>query len=782
MKQLLLLSKVSKQAIIITFCFLLFPNALTAKATNRAETLLAQATPAPTPATEAAEEADAETSEDAPKSLITHNLEFNRSPIVGNSLRLRGSYAEARIAFTRPRDWNLKGGSVQGIIRFQHSPSLFANRSNLTFLVNGKSIGSTQLNRRDSQIGEYKVNIPVNLLNDYNDLTIVAQQHNSQECTDPTSPDLWTEILPDSKIVFKYQRQPASLNFSRYPYPVFDDLGLEANRLVYLQPSQADQSWLTSAARFQASVGRSAEFRPVETSMVSSVESVRDNERLIIIGTPAQQPALAAMKDLPLKISGGQVLAANQQPIAQERGVLMLTTSKAEGGAPVLVITGNSPKAVENAVQFLTKPDARKMGTGQVVIVDSIADVTTPAPRSWPRHLPEQNQFPLSRLKTSVSQEPFKDVTVRGAGAPPVEIDFKALPDDSFLRGSSMNLVYSYGPQLNPRTSAVQVFLDDNFIGGARLTNESGEKEKNLKVDLPPNLIKPDSKIRVFFRMNAREVFDRQRCVQPPDQQLTGTVHASTNFDLKRETSVQIPDLNLLKFGYPFAAPQDLSRTAVVMPQAPTNVDILTMLEFSERLGRLSQADGVKLNVYKPDGLSESIRQNDNLVGIGNFGRFPLPDVFKAPGFNLGQAFSRQSGSGRVQTPQDAQGMIKQVVSPWNNQRVVLALTAQTDTGLDKVRQVLNLDQWFFQIKDDTVLINSDKKNPAPYDPDAYQLAFFKEARETSRVENTTPLSKASRMIQQNWLLLPAGLVGISLLLYGIVQLYLKRLTPGNRN
>jgi hypothetical protein len=35
-------------------------------------------------------------------------LEFNRSPVVGNRFRLRSVYSEARLAFTRPRGWNIK--------------------------------------------------------------------------------------------------------------------------------------------------------------------------------------------------------------------------------------------------------------------------------------------------------------------------------------------------------------------------------------------------------------------------------------------------------------------------------------------------------------------------------------------------------------------------------------------------------------------------------------------------------------------------------------------------
>ncbi|OKH46030.1 cellulose synthase [Calothrix sp. HK-06] len=794
MKQLFLLSQISKKAFVVTFCLLLFPNALpSARATSSEDVngvaslglILAQATPTTqTPkktdsakSEETADESNASTAANV-KGLITHNLEFNRSPIVGNRMRLRGIYSEARLGFTRPRGWKIDSGTgtVQALIRFQHSPSLYASRSNLTVLVNGRSVGSTPLNRKQSQVGQLLVNIPPSILQDYNELTVVGQQNNSPECSDPNSPDLWTEILPDSKITFKYQKQPLALNFSRYPFPIFDDLGLETNKIVYLQPSQASASWLTAAGRFQAALGRLADFRPIETSMVSSVTSVKDSERLVIIGTPSEQPALSELKDLPLKIAGGQVLDSSNNPVPNERGVLILASSKKEGGAPVIIVTGNSAKAVEKASRFLSQPDLRKMGTGQVVYVDQIKETTTPGVRQWPRYLPEANSFQLSDLKTAVNNEPFKDVTVQGAGAPAVDIDFRALPDDRFVRGSSMNLVYSYGPQVNPRTSAVQVFLDGNFIGGARLTNESGESRKSLKVDLPANLVKPDSRLQVFFRMNAREAFDKQKCQFAPDQQLTGTVHADTSFDLKRETSVQLPDLNLLKFGYPFAAPQDLSRTAIVMPQNPSATDMLTMLEFTERLGRLSKADSVKLDVYTQENIPETVRKEDNLVAIGTRDKFPLPDALKTSGFNLSQQFSRGTAQASVVTPQDAQGMIKQVISPWNNQRVVLALTAQTETGLERVRQVLNQDPWFFQLKEDTVLISSDKKDPALYDPDAFQLAFFEDSPSVSRVENTSPLSKISRLIQDNWLLLIVGILGSSLLLFGIVQLYLKRL------
>ncbi|AFY53317.1 Bacterial cellulose synthase subunit [Rivularia sp. PCC 7116] len=703
-------------------------------------------------------------------------LEFNRSPIVGNRMRLRGVYSEGRLGFTRPRGWDI--GTLKAEIRFQHSPALFANRSNLTVLVNDTAVGSIPLNRKQSQVGRVLINIPPKLLQEYNELKIVAQQNNTSGCSDPSDPTLWTEILPDSKLTFNYNRKPIPLNFSNYPYPFFDNLDLDTNRIVYLKPQTTNKSWLEGAARLQASLGRQAEFRPIETDLISDISDVSDNEKLVIIGTPGEQPALKDL-DLPRKIAGSQILDSNQNVIPEDTGVLILTTTK-KGKVPVLVATGNGPKGVAKAAQFLAQPSSRRMGTDRIVFVKKIEEATTPGKREWPRYLPESSNFELSEIKTQFNGDAFKDVSVRGSAAPPIEIDFRALPDDRFLRGSSMNLVYSYGPQMNPRTSAVEVLLDGVFIGGARLDSDQGAMRKNLKVDLPAKLVKPDSKLQVFFRMNPKEPFDKTNCISPPDQQLTGTVHSDTSFDLKRENSVELPNLKLMQYGFPFAAPQDLSETAIVLPQKPSSTDILTMLAFSERLGRLSRADAVKLDVYTPNTLTPEVRKNEHLVGIGTRDEFPLPNVFKSPGFNLAKSFGRGSAQASVTVPQDTQGMIKQVLNE-NGDRVVLALTAQTDSGLEKVQQVLKKDPWFFQLKKDTVLIGSDKKNPAPYDPDGYQLAFFDNAPETRRIEDTNLLSKMTRMLQENWLLVPAGIVGLSLILYGIVQLYLKRVSTADR-
>jgi hypothetical protein len=539
-------------------------------------------------------------------------------------------------------------------------------------------------------------------------------------------------------------------------------------------PNQINENWLTTTARYSAALGRIADYRPLETRLVGNINQLKANERLVLIGTPDEQPALKNLK-LPFKLAGGQFLDGSQNPITADIGILMLTTVQPPNlpPIPVLVATGNGVNGVQKAVQLLLQPEDRKLSTGRAILVDRVTEVRSPNSREWPRYLPENNSFKLNDLKTFNNQN-FQDVTVRGSGAPPIEFDFRALPDDHFKRGSSMNLVYSYGPQINPRTSAVEVLLDDVFIAGERLTAESGENRRNLKINLPENLIKPNSKIQVAFRLNPREP---AICGRVTDQQLTGTVHADTSFNLHRETSVLLPDLGLLQFGFPFTAPQDLSQTAIVLPNSPSYTDLMTLLEFSQRLGKLSAADSVQLNVYLAGSgtFNTEKRQNANVVGIGVREKFPFPELLQAGEFKLQELFSRQKGQLSIQTLADGEGIIQQVISPWNSQRVFLALTSQTPNGLNLVRNLFKQDPWFYQLQGDTVLISANSPNPSAFDKNDYKIESLKRSPQ-QRIENTNLLSKISRILQDYWFLLPIGLLVISLLLYGISQSYLKQL------
>jgi hypothetical protein len=618
--------------------------------------------------------------------------------------------------------------------------------------------------------------VPSDLIQDYNEVTIAALQNNSPTCTqDPYDPSLWTEVMPDSKLVFDFQPQSIAMDFSRYPYPIFDTLSLEANQLAYLQPKSFSESWLTASARLQTSLGRAAVYRPMETRMVDSLSQVKPSERLIVVGTPAEQPILDSLT-LPLSLQGNRFLDGKQKAFPNDVGLLMLTTAS-DDRTPVLIATGNGAPGVAKAVQFLVQGRDQQIGTGNVIVVSQISAAATPPPRQWLGYLPIQDQFRLSDLRT-FDDKPYADVSVRGSHAPALEVDFRALPDDLFLPGSAMTLNYSYGPQVNPLTSLVEVQIDGVPIAGSRLTSSDGATRQSMRIEIPPDRVKPTSKMQINFRLDPRE---RRSCSRVTDQQLWGTIHANTSFDLRREHVAQIPDLKLMQSAFPFAEPQDLSSTAIVLPKTPDAQDVGLMLEVSERLGRLSRADAVQLNVFRANTLPPEKRKTDHLIGIGTQAEFPFPEVFEADGLALKNLLARQRGQSSVQTLPDAEGVIKEIVSPWNNDRVLLALTGQTKTGIGQVQDLFNQDSLFYQLDGDTVLISANQSQPSPYTAQDYNLEFLRQSPQRE-ISNTNRLDRLLVLLRSNWFVLAPGLIAAALMLYGVMQLYLKKFTGQEHN
>ena len=700
-------------------------------------------------------------------------LEFNRSPVVGNRLRMEGVYPESRVGFTRPREWKI--ASAKALLRYQHSPSLLSQRSFLTLRLNNTSVGSISLDRSESEIGEAVFDIPVSLIQDYNELSMVAEQHTSETCTNPSDPSLWTEILPDSKIVFEFQPQPTALDLSLYPYPFIDPLSLDPSRISYLNSSSDTDEWLTSLARFQTSIGRVTEFQTLETQVVDDIDDLSWGDRLVIIGTPRDQPLLSEL-DLPFSIENDQILDGNDQPLPGEVGVLMLTTVQ-DGSVPVLVISGNAPTGVAKATQNLVQPNARDIVAGQATIIDRVADVPSPDTRSWPGYLPIENSFQLNDL-TVPGGQPFREVTVHGAKAPMVQVNFRALPDDRFSRGSTMTLHYSHSQQVNPRTSTVEVLLDNVAIGSKRLSNRNADAKKTFKINLPENLIQPDSVLSVRFNLNPRE---SEFCGLTTDEQLWGRVYGDTSFDLKRGNVVTLPNLELLKTGYPLTAPQDLSAAGIVMPETPAQADIETLLALTQRLGQLSKADSVKLTVYRAGSVPGEAREEKHLVAIGRRDRLPLQATLQTEDFSLRDGFTRFWQGSQVHALPDTEGVVRSVLSPDNQERIVLALTAQTDRGLGEVQSLFKEDALFSQLRGDTILINSTEDNPSPYNSRGYSLTVLQEAQQR-RIERLDSLSRISLFFQDYWFMLPTGIVILALLLYSISQLYLNRISKSEQS
>jgi hypothetical protein len=731
------------------------------------------------PANEAASEQSENNTPALPESEYV--WEFNRHPETKNRLRLEGVYPDVQLGFTRPLNWEVK--SAKAIIQFRQSASLLPEKSNLTVRINDTSVGTVPLNRTNGQVGNVAFNIPPNLIQPQNEITILAEQQTSENCTNPNTPTLWTEILPASKLVFTYQTQPVTLDFSRYPYPIVDRFNLETNQIAYLRPQNMTSDWLTAMSRFQAQLGRQLDYRSIQARVIDNVSQLQPEEKLVVLGTPESQPLLNNLK-LPFALKEGRILDGQNKPLPGDVGVLMLTTLEEQrndaasrtqrDNTPVLVATGNATSGMNKAVQFLVQKKDQQIGTGQALIVNNLEEPTSPRPRDWIGYLPNRDRFEFSDLSTDTDRY-FVDKTVRGSKAGAIEIPFQALPGDRILRGSTITLYYSYSPQLNPRTSAVEVALDDITLGAERLNSKNGGSH-SFTVNLPDDVVRPDSRLYVRFLLNPLE---NGVCGLEADEQLWGTVHSNTSVHLVKDNVTRLPDLNLVKIGYPLAAPQDLSTTALVVPDRPTADEFNVLLSLSRRLGQISQSDSIQLNAYLAKDINSEVKANHNLMAIGVRDRLPTPEALATKGMNLQAASLRQMGTTQVQALPDGEGVLKAVVSPWNDDRLLVALTAQREQGLRDVQDLLDNDRLFGQLQGDTALVHRNQPEPSPYDPEGYSLTFLNDAPRERVVVQAGLLGRLVIFLQDHWLLLPAGIVLLPLLLYGFSQMFLNHVSNG---
>ncbi|MEO0405954.1 MAG: cellulose biosynthesis cyclic di-GMP-binding regulatory protein BcsB [Cyanobacteria bacterium P01_A01_bin.135] len=692
-------------------------------------------------------------------------LEFSRSPVVGNRLRLESVYPETRLGFTRPRHWNVQ--SAKAIVRYQHSPALLADRSSLTLRLNDTSIGSVPLDRPESRIGEAVFDIPPNLIQDFNDLAMVAVQHTSETCSNPSNPAIWTEILPDSKLLFTFSTEPVPLDLSQFPYPFIDPLNLNPNRISFLAPEAYNDSWLTSLSRFQVAAARMSDLQSLETQLVEDTDSLTWNDNLMVMGTPEEQPMLKDM-DLPFKLVNNRILDGDNTALPDGTGLLILTSVN-DGAVPALVITGNDSAGVEKAIQLLSQPGDRQVLTGQTMLVTNVSD-TADTRDEWPGYLPRQQQkFQLSDLELA-NGESVKDITVYGALPPVINVPFKAPPGETYLRGSRMTLNYSYSRQVNPRTSAVEVKLDDVSIASRKLDDWRGGR-KSFTLDLPPTLIRPDSTMTVNFILDPR---DSELCGPETDDQLWATLHSDTSFNLKHETVFELPDLGLLRAGFPLAAPQDLSQLAIALPKFPKPSEVSTLMAFTKRLGKITTSDAVNLVVTTDEAAASNSQRHT--VGIGLRERFPLPEVLQQGSFQLPGNLTRVVNESEAQSASSYDGILKAIAQD-SGSRVMVAFTADSDAGLAVLRDLLNFDSLFSQIQGDTVLINRLTEEPRPYDLGAYKVTVLEQTSPHRLVQEVGSLRGITLFLERFWFLIPVGIILMALLLYAISQAFVNRVS-----
>ena len=505
-----------------------------------------------------------------------------------------------------------------------------------------------------------------------------------EECEAPNNAGQWVSILDSTELLL-------DPDLSEVP-PMLEDLP-EAITIrnaynapppvIFVLPNDPDSLALTTAARVAVGLGSGVEegHLPfiVETAN-SLTDSQRESANLVVIGLSSDNSLLGELSEAfssePANGEPINLLTENEE-IEDDFGVLQIVNSPWNPVNNVLIVSGGGPVGLDKAGQIIADAERLAEMNSSEFVVRSVSRLPQASARPW------QNNI------TSFRQLEYDDVRVEGTGIADTFFFFNRPSGWVFTDNSTVTLHMAANPSrtvvdANETQSYVDVFANDVYIGTVNFQEEERENEVWVTFDLPARVLNevPETGERpqvIALRMSVSHT-DRLFCNQISVERYWTTIYADSYFTVEHTEDDNLPNLQL--FPYPFLGTDDGTVGIVLKPQ-PTNEEIGLGLSVAATLGHLA-FDNFNVSMTAADEASVTDLQNANLILIGQRDEHPLLEEFVA---SEAAEFGVDDFSAGPNT-----GFLHEIVSPWNDERVALAVYANTTEGLLNAGEALFLE------------------------------------------------------------------------------------------
>jgi len=592
--------------------------------------------------------------------------------------------------FTRPTNVTVAPTSALKL-SLQHSAALLPQRSFLSILLNNRVIETIRLTPENVKPTGFSIPIDPKILKDDNKLTFLVDQHYTNECEDPFSAELWTSILPETQVDLTYTPNPLRPDLARFPFPFMDEYGLEPPTIQFYlgqKLGSLSSETLEALGVLSTRLGQYFQWRPVTVRLFNP--SKPDVTHIMAIGTPSENPQVLALvgKHHPKLISGNQwVHPKTGKPLSEKEGILVLAPHPEASDKGVLVISGNSPQGVAMAAHFLAQEPNRKLLSGPYAIVNDYVTGNQPTFRQWKGFIQQPDVVSLGQLG-------LKTETSRGFAATPIFYSVRKMPDVYLQNKRAVHLktVFSYSSQLDASQSKLEVRWNGKTLKSYPLNQPKGENLATVEVDIPTNEVYTYNDLEYKFQLYPEKL---DLCRFVTDAHIWGTIHSSTTLDVDGEFKTPVPDMGLLNdAGFPLSIYSDMAKLAFALPEHPEIQEIEAMIQFATRLGRQSQANGdVNLSAYRVTTIPDNAKKDANWVVIGSPKRNPLIGEFNSKLSLLMNPTKERELSKIDYSPN--MGLLEMALSPWNQERVGVLISGETDDALWQDVAFFASDYWY---------------------------------------------------------------------------------------
>lgn len=583
-----------------------------------------------------------------PRAPEAYTIRFENELGLHRDLRLAAPSDSVVLSFFCESGSKPDGGSLHLFI--QRSPAVETTRSYLTVSLNYGVLRSVRLDMPTRT--EVEIPIPPALLKRENRLEIAVRQYPASGAAEPA---LWTAVGSGSFITIRSRTTAGNGDLNDFPVPLIDPYSYRAKSIDVLLPAGISSATLEATVWLVANLCRRVAPEPVQVRVVRSFGEGR--HPLLVAGTPEEQPSLE------------QIDSADPAALTTGEGLAVLTSVARAGVRPVLVVTGRTPHAVKNAARALFDPGRPKSGTS--LRSGAVTGNAPATPHQWPGFIPPGGSFTLRDLR-------YNDFPIGPGNFFVASIPLRASPDFRFT-GYPMEMVLylKAASALGSGRGRIVVMLNGQSLGSWAINEVLAGTEGTLKIQFPGERLATNNLLQVVVEGEPAPAL---------------MLLASSRFAFPQDFSVTLPDLSLLQHAlYPLSIKADLSDTILLVPSTATAESFAMTIAVAAQLGRLAPGTTLAPRVRKMEEVTSGERTSSHFVFLRSSAQDETPDVLFR-GWPANAASSRPS--------------LQEVVSPWNQKRVILLIDASREKSPETLIERVFQPEVLTKLAGDTVVLN----------------------------------------------------------------------------
>ena len=611
------------------------------------------------------------------------------------SMVLRGARPEGSVEFGMRSDEVVAKALLN--LDYTPSPSLLPVQSQLKVYLNDELMGVLPVTKE--QLGKkVSAQIPIDPLyiTDFNRVRLEFVGHYRDVCENPASSTLWLDVGRESYLDLTYQSLNVRNDLSHFPVPFYDSRDNRQLTLPMVFASAPDVLQQQAAAIIASWFGSKAGWRgqqfPVQFNQLP-------DRNAIVFATNDKRPDFLR-EHPPVKAPTIEMIDHPDNPYVK-----------------LLVVFGRDDKDLLQAAKGIAQGNI--LFRGSSVTVDDVKQLQARKPYDAPNWVRTDRAVTFAELKTYEQQ-------LQSSGLVPDSINVALnLPPDLYLlraNGIDMNLNYRYTMPPIKDSSRMDISLNDQFLQSFSLNSSQDVNKLILRLPVLQGLLDGKTEVTIpalrlgamnqlrfdFQYMNPMPGGSIDNCItfQPVQNHVVIGDDSTIDFS-KYYHFMAMPDLRVFaNAGFPYSRMADLADTLVVVPKSPTEGQVATLLETAGGIG--AQTGLAAINLRMTDDGSQIKDKDADLLLIGSIPQALKDDTkinllveatkswVKMPmrHYDLASIYpDTEARTPNTRTDVTSTGPMAAIIgfqSPYNDQRSVVALLADSPRGNELLTQALN--------------------------------------------------------------------------------------------